>query len=200
MKTSFSFLSLAALAALSLSACHHHSSEAAGPLVLDGSKAHDPWVTVSLTLAGSGADHGKADDCKEEAKNAGIGLAPGAAISGTIYFLDQDDYLESAAVHGGRYPFSAMGSSSECKLGLAKLVNIDDIVQTSKSDPPANCKNIGTVEGSDKGWLMPGNYDAAVAEVQFKVHALGGNYVALDVVRQMGASVFVNGHGYACPK
>ncbi len=155
------------------------------------------WTEVALTLDGKGVDNDKRDDCVSEANKARIKLVASAPISGTLYFLDSDDYLESASVHGGRYMFAMMGASAECRLALAKMVDLESYVETAPADPKG-CKSLGTVEGSDAGWMLPGNYDAAVAEAQFNVLSQGGNYFSMDVVRQLGNRVIINGRAFAC--
>jgi len=176
-------------------ACHHRAPQ--GPVLL---QSNDPqtWTNVSLTVSGSEADDDKRKSCVEEAHTAGIQLVAGAPIAGTLYFLDENDYLDTGAP-GGKITFGAMGSNATCKLALAKLVNLDTVVPMSKQEPK-DCKPIGGVEGSDSGFLHPGSYEAAVVEAQFMVRARGGNFFVQDAVRQEATHVVINGRGYLCAK
>jgi len=198
MKNTAALTLLLASSLCALTACGHHQT---GPMLLED-KLQPPgvtWTAVALTLSGPGVDHNKRDNCLEEAQKAGIQLTPASPVKGTLFFRDSDDCLQAEGLPGGRYGFAAMGSSAECRLALAKITNLDGLVPTSKTEP-TGCKNLGSVEGGDIGWMLPGNYDAAVAEAQFKTRALGGNYLLMDVVRQVGVSVFIDGHALACPK
>jgi len=180
-----------ALSVLALVACHHKQT---GPFLLVQS-APQAWTTVALTVAGSEADDNKRDSCLEEAQNAGIQIAQTAPVSGTLYFLGDNDYLEmQGAPH---IPIAGMGNNAECKVALAKLTNLDALVVMTKGDP-AGCQPTGNVEGSDAGFFHPGNYDAAVVEAQFKVRAAGGNKFVLDATRQVGNRMVVNGRGFVC--
>jgi len=184
---------LALAQVLVLGACHH----ATGPvLLLTPPLQQPPWITVSLTIAGEEADDDKRETCVEEARNAGIQLAPNGARTGTLYFLDHDDYLETATAP--RFVFGAMSANATCKIALARLVDLDRVVRTAKADPQAKCEETGRVEGSDTGFLHPGSYDAAVAEAQFKVRLAGGNLFVQDASQQLATRVVVNGRGYRC--
>jgi hypothetical protein len=178
---------------LALAACHHHRHD---PTLLQ-SPQPNAWVTVSLVVAGPESDDRKRNSCLEEARAAGIQLATGAPIAGTLNFMDHDDYLEMADAPNGRWVFGAMGSNATCKLALGKLVKIEQFVPMSKAEPQG-CQPVGMVEGSDSGFFHPGNYEAAVVEAQFKVRALGGNRFVQDAVQPMGTRVVVNGRGFRC--
>jgi hypothetical protein len=178
---------------LALAACHHERHD---PTLLQ-SPQPNAWVTVSLTVAGPESDDNKRNSCLEEAHAAGIQLANGAPTAGTLNFMDHDDYLEMADAPNGRYVFGAMGSNATCKLALARLVKLDQIVQMSKAEPQG-CQQLGMVEGSDSGFFHPGSYEAAVIEAQFKVRALGGNRFVQDAMQLMGTRVVVNGRGFRC--
>lgn len=167
-----------------------------GPVLLQSpASGAKTWTSVSLTVAGPEADDGKRESCMEEANTAGIQLTAGAPIVGTLYFLEQDDYLETPGTPN--YVFGAMGSNATCKIALAKLTKIDTLVRMSKAEP-TDCTPSGSVEGSDSGFFHPGSYDAAVAEAQFKVRALGGNVFVQDATREQGTRVVVNGRGFQC--
>jgi len=200
---------LVAASLLGLAACAHHGDHGGdsdsnipkgGPVVLQTKPTSTPaWISVALTLAGSEVDHNKRDDCLEEAGKAGIELAAAATISGTLHFLSNDDFMESSVLNGGKYSFSPMSGNAECRVALAKLTNLDTVVTASKNEP-TGCKNLGSVEGTDSGFMVPGSYDAAVAEAQFRVRSLGGNYLVMDAVVPEGAQVAVHGRAYACSK
>jgi len=187
---------VAASALLTISACRHKHD---GPMLLQSPPEPQTWTSVALTVAGSEADDDKRKSCVEEAHTAGIQLAAGAPIAGTLYFLDENDYLESPSVPNGKIVFGAMGSNATCKLALSKLVQLDTIVPMSKQEPK-DCKPIGSVEGSDTGFFHPGSYEAAVVEAQFMVRARGGNFFVQDAVRQEATHVVINGRGYQCAK
>ena len=179
-----------ALIVLALAACGNRH----GPFQLVQT-APQAWTTVALTVAGSEADKNKRDACLEEAETAGIQIAATAPASGTLYFLDHGDYLDmQGAPH---VVFDSMGANAECKLALAKLTNLEQVVAMTKAEP-AGCQATGTVEGSDSGFFHVGNYDAAVTEAQFKVHTQGGNKFVLDATRTVGTRIIVNGRGFAC--
>lgn len=177
------------------SACRH----AQGPVLLQSpaNPATPSWIAVSLTVSGPEADDNKVESCMEEAKSAGIQLVAGAPISGTLNFLDHDDYLESAEVPNGRFVFGAMCSNATCKIALAKLTKLDTLVPMTKAEP-TDCKPLGSVEGSDTGFFHPGSYDAAVIEAQFKARALGGNRFVQDATRGEATRVVVNGRAFQC--
>jgi len=184
---------LALLSVLVLCGCRH----ATGPvLLLTPPLQQPPWITVSLTIAGEEADDDKREACVEEARTAGIQLAPNGARTGTLYFLDHDDYLETATAP--RYVFGAMKAEATCRVALARLVELDRVVRMAKAEPQAKCEETGRVEGSDTGFLHPGSYDAAVAEAQFKVRLAGGTLFVLDASQQLATRVVVNGRGYRC--
>lgn len=184
-------LALASL--LGLAACHRTS----GPTLLTTpAMGQRPWISVSLIVAGDEADEDKRDTCIEEARNAGIELAPNAPRGGTLYFLDHDDYLDiPGAPH---MVFSAMGPDATCRIALARLTELDRIVPFHNGAPRPDCQDVGRVEGSDSGFLHPGSYDAAVAEAQFKVRMMGGNLFVQDSSRQIATRVVVNGRGFRC--
>ena len=175
-----------------VTACRHNKGSE--PTLLSSAEPA-PWATVSLTVAGSEADDDKRKSCVEEAHTAGIQLAGGAPVAGTLYFLDHDDYLEIPGAPNT--VFTAMGSNAECKLALGKLTKIETLVPMSKADP-SGCKPTGSVEGSDSGFFHPGNYDAAVVEAQFKVRSQGGTVFIMDTSRQEATRIIVNGRGFAC--
>ena len=167
-----------------------------GPVLLQSPATQQPaWATVSLIIAGDEADEDKRDSCVEEARNAGIQLAAGAPSTGTLYFLDHDDYLEIPGMPN--FVFGAMGSNATCKIALARLTRIDSIVRMTKTDP-TGCEPTGSVEGTDTGFFLPGSYDAAIIEAQFKVRTQGGNLFVQDAMRQLGTRVAVNGRGFRC--
>lgn len=180
---------------LAITACRRTS----GPVLLQTPAMQQPaWASVALTIAGDEADDDKREDCVEEAKNAGIQLAAGAPIAGTLYFLDHDDYLEVPGAPN--FVFGAMGSNATCKIALARLTNLDTVVPMAKAEPPPGCEQTGRVEGTDTGFFHPGSYDAAVIEAQFKVRTAGGNLFVQDVTRQQGTRVIVNGRGFRCSR
>jgi hypothetical protein len=186
----------AALIALVLAACHHHKQEVSGPVLLQSKTAEtQPWITVSLTISGTEADDDKRDSCMDEAHEAGIQLQAGAPISGTLYFMDHDDYVEGPGTP--KTVFGAMGSNGTCVLALAKLTKIDELVPMSKAEP-AGCKPVGSVEGSNAGFMHRGSYDAAVVDAQFKARAAGGDKYVQDVTRDEGTRVIVNGRAFKC--
>ena len=184
-----------AVALLSLAACHRNKGPQ-GPVLL---QSNDPqtWISVSLTVSGSEADDDKRKSCVDEAHDAGIQLVAGAPVAGTLYFLDENDYLEIPGQPNTK--FGAMGSNATCKQALAKLVNLDTVVPMSKADPK-DCKPLGAVEGSDSGFMHPGSYEAAEIEAQFAVHAKGGNYFVQDAVRTEATRVVINGRGFQCAR
>jgi hypothetical protein len=167
-----------------------------GPVLLQSPASQQPpWTTVSLTVSGDEADDDKRESCVEEARNAGIQLTAGAPTAGTLYFLDHDDYLE--IVGAPNYVFGAMGSNAVCKIALARLTRLDTLVRMVKGDP-TGCEPVGSVEGTDTGFLLPGSYDAAIVEAQFKVRMQGGNLFVQDATRQQATRVVVNGRGFRC--
>lgn len=181
-----------ALACLAVTA----SCRSSGPVLLQSPPTQQPpWATVSLTIAGDEADEDKRDSCVEEARNAGIQLAAGAPTTGTLYFLDHDDYLEIPGMPN--FVFGAMGSDATCKIALARLTRIDSFVRMTKADP-TGCEPTGSVEGTDTGFLLPGSYDAALIEAQFKVRMQGGNLFVQDAMRQIATRVVINGRGFRC--
>lgn len=155
------------------------------------------WTSVSLTIAGPELNANKLESCTEEAQKAGINMAPGAPIVGTLYFREDNDYLEMAGAPNGRYQFGAMNSNATCKIALSKLTQLDTLVKITKAEP-SGCKSTGSVEGSDTGFFHAGNYDAAVVEAQFNVRAAGGNVFVQDATRGQGQRVVVNGRGFLC--
>ena len=193
--TSFLIVSVSAL--LATSACRRAKP---GPTLLQSpatNSAVQPWTSVSLTVAGPEINENKMESCTEEAQKAGIQLAAGAPIVGTLYFLEENDYLETAGAPNGRYTFGSMNSNATCKIALSKMTKLDTLVKFSKAEP-SNCKATGSVEGSDSGFFHAGNYDAAVVEAQFGVRAAGGNLFVQDSSREQGNRVVVNGRGFHC--
>lgn len=181
-------------ALLVATACGHGAS---GPVLLVSHPAElQAWTTVSLTVSGTEANDKKRRACMEEAHTAGIQLAAGAPISGTLYFLKRDDYVEGTDVP--RYVLGATGANATCKIALGKLTKIDAIVPMMKADP-TGCRAVGAFEGSDFAMFHAGSFAAAVIEAQFKVRAAGGNRFVADVTQQQGQRVVVNGRGFACP-
>lgn len=95
------------------------------------------------------------------------------------------------------FVFGAMGSDATCKIALARLTRIDSFVRMTKADP-TGCEPTGSVEGTDTGFLLPGSYDAALIEAQFKVRMQGGNLFVQDAMRQIATRVVINGRGFRC--
>lgn len=168
------------------------------------SPKHEPagWTTVSLTLEGETWTNQSAEICMEEAHEAGITLAPGAALAGTLVLNDTDkNYLVTASAP--RYPIPEANPRTACRLALARLVDLDKLVRIGKDDPPSSCEMIGRADGADSGWLGQGSFAAAVAQAQFKVRAQGGNLFVQDLARgsattKSASDVRVDGRAFRC--
>ena len=195
---STSFYAASVTALLAASACRRAPQ---GPVLLrsPATAGPPPWIAISLTVAGPEANENKLESCMEEAQKAGIQLTAGQATVGTLYFLEENDYLETAGAPNGRYVFGSMNSNATCKVALSKLTKLDTLVRISKAEP-ADCKPTGAVEGSDSGFFHAGNYDAGVIEAQFAVRAAGGNVFVQDSAREQGNRVVINGRGFFCGK
>jgi hypothetical protein len=152
---------------------------------------------VSLTITGKYADARTRQACEEEARNAGIQLAPSAQTSGTLNFPGRDDFLESPGA--SRHVFAGMSRRAECRIALGKLTRIDDLVQMTKVEP-TDCKSVGVVQGRDGAFMSSGNYESAVVQAQFRVRAAGGNLFVADAMQQDRIDLVVNGRGFLCPQ
>jgi len=145
-----------------------------------------------LTLSGK-VNARLRDACLDEAHRAGIQLAAGAPASGTLYFLDDENYVEGPEV--AKFVLRGSGRAM-CRIALGKLAKLETTVEFSTVEP-SDCKFTGNVEGYDYNAVSP-SYDSAVVDAQFKVRAAGGNRFVEDAMRADRQRVIVNGRGFLC--
>jgi hypothetical protein len=196
-------MSLSVLAFLVAGCAHNGAASNARPL--ESGEPVNGWTTVALTLDGSELDARRKMDCANEAHHAGVRLAADGTVKGTLRFLKNGDSLESEVLPRGRYQFPLMDSWSECRIALAKLVNLDGLVKHGKM-APQTCAMLGPVEGTDRGsigsagvGLLSTNNEAAIVDALFNVRAMGGNFFEQDRFRAAGVDLVVSGVAFACP-
>jgi hypothetical protein len=159
------------------------------------------WADVSLTLTGPAANKDKRKVCTDEARQAGIRLREGAPIAAALYLADDGNRLSFA---DGR-PERMLGkwtTPAVCRVALAMITRLDERVRQANGQAPPNCRMLGTVDGEDRGYaffvVQMASYEAAVASMQFAALRLGGNFISVDVVRQVGLITTLNGRAFDC--
>lgn len=159
------------------------------------------WADVSLTITGPASSGDKRKACVEEARIAGIRLREGAPVAAALYLADEGNRVSFA---DGR-PERMVGKWSMpavCRVVLAMVTRMDERVRQANAQSPPNCRMLGSVDGEDRGYAffvvqMP-SYEAAVATMQFSTLRMGGNFLSVDVVRQVGLITTLNGRAFAC--
>jgi hypothetical protein len=159
------------------------------------------WAEVSLTLTGPAADRDKRKVCTQEARNAGITLREGAPVAAALYLSDEGNRVSFADGRPER-PVGKWTSPAVCRVALSLATRLDERVRTANGQAPAGCRMVGTVDGEDRGYaffvVQMASYEAAVAQMQFAALRLGGNFVSVDVVRQVGLITTLNGRAFDC--
>jgi CubicO group peptidase (beta-lactamase class C family) len=159
------------------------------------------WAELSLTISGPGANGDKRNDCLQEARTAGVLLREGAPMAAQLYLSDEGNRLS----FGDGRPERALGkwtAKAVCRVAIAWGTRTDERVQTANNQVPGGCQMLGSVEGQDQGYaffvVQPGSYEAAQAAMQFAALRMGGNFVSVDVVRQIGLITALNGRAFRC--
>lgn len=174
-------------------------AESNSAAVPDNQPLPGAWASVALTVAGPAANNDKRRTCAAEARRAGIELSPTAQLQATIFLSDQGNYVTTPR---GNRQLGMWTTDAVCRVALGVITDLDERVQVGRGDPPG-CRILGSVQGDDRGFaiffsVVPGSYEAAQTGAQLAALQLGGNFVVIDVVRQIGLSVAVNGRALAC--
>ena len=177
-------------------------AESGLPLVVtDSMPPANFWADVSMTITGPGANREKRKVCTDEARNAGVRLREGAPVAAAIFLADEGNRISFA---DGR-PERMVGkwtTPAVCRVAIAMITRIDERVRQANGQAPPNCRMLGTVEGQDTGFafftIQMASYEAAVAAMQFSALRMGGNFVSVDVVRQVGLTTALNGRAFDC--
>src|SRR5262249_17885161 len=89
-----------------------------------------------------------------------------------------------------------------CRVALAMITHVDERVRQANGQSPPGCRMLGTVEGQDTGYaffvVQMASYEAAVAAMQFAALRMGGDFISIDVVRQIGLTTALNGRAFIC--
>jgi hypothetical protein len=159
------------------------------------------WAELSLTITGPAASRDKRKVCIDEARAAGIRLREGAPVAAALYLADDGNRISFA---DGR-PERMVGkwtTPAVCRVALSLATRLDERVRQANGQSPPGCRMLGSVDGEDRGYAffvvqMP-SYEAAVATMQFSTLRLGGNFLSVDVVRQLGLITTLNGRAFDC--
>jgi hypothetical protein len=88
-----------------------------------------------------------------------------------------------------------------CGAGAAQLSAAGKTVKAVKSDPAAECEELGFVKGDQTGYGCSGGMEAAQADLRNKAAAMGANFVRMDVatMQEGGPVCEVTGTAFKCP-
>jgi hypothetical protein len=151
-----------------------------GTTILEDDRASaQTWTDLTLEISGPAATRGTVSACVQEARKAGIRLRPGAPLQASLALSEHDNSVKAA---GQSFAISQKLNPAVCRIALAKAVSLDERVQIGKTDPPANCRPLGTVAGSDQGEMNgePGSTEASRIGAQFAALQNGANYLVVD--------------------
>ncbi len=159
------------------------------------------WGEASLTLVGPAANGDKQKACINEARNAGVRLREGAPAAAALYLADEGNRLS----FGDGRPERTLGKWSAqavCRVAISYVMRLDERVRSANGQAPPECRMLGSVEGEDRGYaffvVQLGSYEAALASMQFATLRLGGNFVSVDAVRQLGLITSLSGRAFDC--
>ena len=159
------------------------------------------WGEVALTLVGPAANSDKRKACINEARAVGVTLREGAPNAAALYLADEGNRLSFADGRPERQ-LGKWSAAAVCRVAIGMVLKLDERVHTANGVAPNGCRMLGTVEGQDQGYaffvVQLGSYEAALASMQFAALRMGGNFVSVDAMRQLGLITSLNGRAFDC--
>jgi hypothetical protein len=176
-------------------------AEVSQTVITDPAPPGGAWGEIALTVTGPGANNDKRKACMQEARNAGVRLREGSPTAAALYLADDGNRLSFADGRPER-PLGKWTARAVCRVAISIVLRLDERVRTANGQAPPQCRMLGTVEGQDQGYaffvVQLGSYEAALAQMQISALRMGGNFVSVDVVRQLGLITSLNGRAFDC--